>query len=121
QPLEYFDINDYGALWNPDWRLEGAARGGAGATYLDGEVLVTFPRDTRPCMLERTLKTPDGSPKLVLEVGYLPKRPWRLEVFADDDNLDTQLIGADGAPQWTTLSLVLSQYAGKTIKLRLYH
>ena len=48
QPLEYFDINDYGKLWNENWRLEGASRGGAGATYLDGAVLVTFPRDTRP-------------------------------------------------------------------------
>src|SRR6266849_4727500 len=32
QPLEYFDINDYGSLWNPDWKLSGGARGGAGAT-----------------------------------------------------------------------------------------
>src|SRR5260370_5883352 len=44
QPLEFFDINDYGKLWNENWRLEGASRGGAGATYLDGDVLLTFPR-----------------------------------------------------------------------------
>jgi hypothetical protein len=30
QPLEYFDINDYGKLWNPDQRLEGASRVGVG-------------------------------------------------------------------------------------------
>jgi hypothetical protein len=48
QALERFDINEYGKLWNPEWQLEGAARGGAGATYLDGDVLVTFPRDTAP-------------------------------------------------------------------------
>ncbi len=60
QPLEYFDINDYGRLWNPDWRLTGAGRGGAGATYLDGDVLVSFPRDTRPCRLEREFTLPAG-------------------------------------------------------------
>jgi hypothetical protein len=30
QALEYFDINDYGSLRDKDWKLEGAARGGAG-------------------------------------------------------------------------------------------
>jgi hypothetical protein len=134
QPLEYFDINDYGALWNPDWKLEGASRGGEGATYLDGDVLVTFPRDTRPCMLERTLKVSAGSPRLVLEVGYLKSRPWRLQVFVDDDNVTTQMIGQEeitarkdvpanaafAVPNWTTVEADLSKYAGKTIKLRLY-
>jgi len=76
-------------------------------------------------MLERTLAVPAGSPKLTLEIGYLAQRPWRLQVFADDDNLATQMIGAEGAasemPQWTAVSLDLSKYAGKTIKLRLYH
>jgi hypothetical protein len=134
QPLEYFDINDYGALWNPDWKLEGASRGGEGATYLDGDVLVTFPRDTRPCMLERTLKVPAGSPRLILEVGYLKSRPWRLQVFVDDDNVTTQMIGQEeitarkdvpanaafAVPNWTTVEADLSKYAGKTIKLRLY-
>jgi ADP-ribosylglycohydrolase len=134
QQLEYFDINDYGALWNPDWKLEGASRGGEGATYLDGDVLVTFPRDTRPCMLERTLKVSAGSPRLVLEVGYLKSRPWRLQVFVDDDNVTTQMIGQEettarkdvpanaafAVPNWTTVEADLSKYAGKTIKLRLY-
>jgi ADP-ribosylglycohydrolase len=135
QPLEYFDINQYGALWNPDWRLEGASRGGQGATYLDGDVLVTFPRDSRPCMLERTLTIPAGNPKLHLEVGYLKYRPWRLQIFVDDDTLKTQVIGVEdninakevpanaafAVPNWATLEEDLSKYAGKTVKLRLYH
>ncbi len=134
QSLEYFDINDYGALWNPDWRLEGASRGGEGATYLDGEVLVTFPRDTRPCMLERTLTVPSGNPKLTLEIGHLKYRPWRLQVFADDDNLTTQIIGAEettvtkdippnaafASPSWIAVETDLSKYSGKRIRLRLY-
>ncbi len=134
QALEYFDINDYGALWNPDWRLEGAARGGDGATYLDGDVLVTFPRDTRPCMLERTLTIPSGNPKLTLVIGSLKYRPWRLQVFVDDDNINTQIIGAADAivikdvpanagsavPNWITVEADLAKYADKTVKLRLY-
>jgi hypothetical protein len=135
QPLEYFDINDYGALWNSDWKLEGASRGGQGATYLDGDVLVTFPRDTRPCMLIHTLTIPAGNPKLHLEVGYLANRPWRLQVFVDDDIVKTQSIGVEdvgsskeipanagsAVPNWTTVEGDLSKYAGKTVRLRLYH
>jgi hypothetical protein len=135
QPLEYFDINDYGKLWNADWRLEGASRGGAGATYLDGDVLVTFPRDTRPCMLERTLTVPADKTKLRLEIGYLKYRPWRLQIFADDDNVTTEIVGkeetinrkdvppnaASAAPNWTTVEADFSNYSGKTVKLRLYH
>jgi hypothetical protein len=137
QPLEFFDINDYGKLWNPDWRLEGASRGGAGATYLDGEILVTFPRDTRPVMLERTLSIPAGTPKMVVEVGWLKFRPWRLQVFVDDENVKTQIIGREeslnvsvkeiprnaefAAPSWQTIELDCSKYAGKTVKVRLYH
>ncbi len=134
QPLEYFDINDYGALWNPDWRLEGASRGGAGATYLDGDVLVTFPRDTVPCMLERMVAVPAQRPVLHLEIGNLKYRPWRLQVFVDDTNLKTQVVGAektvdmglvppnaeDAPPAWTTMDLDLSRYAGETVRLRLY-
>jgi ADP-ribosylglycohydrolase len=135
QALEYFDINDYGKLWNPDWRLEGASRGGIGATYLDGDILVTFPRDTRPCLLERTLQVSGSNPHLILDIGYLRYRPWRLQVFVDDENLATQIIGAEDAvnpkdvppngafavPNWTTVNVDISKYAGKTVTLRLYH
>jgi hypothetical protein len=135
QALEYFDINDYGALWNSDWRLEGGARGGEGATYLEDNVLVTFPRGTRPCMLERELTIPPGSPRLRLEIGSLKYRPWRLQVFVDDDPLKTEVIGAEetivakdvppnaafAIANWTTTDVDLSKYSGKKVKLRLYH
>ena len=117
QPLEYFDINDYGKLWNPDWRLENASRA---ATYLDGDVLVTFPRDTRPAMLTRSVTVPAGNPHLNLSVGNLPGHPWRLQVFADDDNLATQVIDVASKDAWKEVSLDLSPYAGRTITLRLY-
>jgi hypothetical protein len=135
QALESFDINDYGTLWNPDWRLSGAGRGGAGATYLDGGVLVTFPRDSRPCVLERMLSIASGNSKLHLEVGHLKYRPWRLEVFVDDNLMKTEMLGEEqtidrknvppnaafAVPDWTALDVDLSKYAGKTVQLRLYH
>jgi hypothetical protein len=134
QPLEYFDINDYGHLWNPEWRLENAARGGEGATYLEESVLVTFPRGTRPCMLERKLTIPSGSSRLHLEIGWLKYRPWRLQVFVDDDDIKTEIIGREdtinakevppnaafAVPNWTTMDVDLSKYSGRTVKLRLY-
>ncbi len=134
QPLEYFDINDYGKLWNENWRLEGASRGGAGATYLDGAVLVTFPRDTRPCMLVRSIAVPAGKPQLTLDIGYLRYRPWRLQVLVDDDIVTTTAIGAEdpvdvkqvppndaaAVPMWKALTFDLSPYAGRNVTLRLY-
>ena len=122
QPLEYFDINDYGSLWNPDWKLAGAARGGAGVTYLDGDVLITYPRDTRPCLLERTVTLAADSPKLSLEVRSWGSRPWRLQVMVNDDALLNRVIGAADAPpgQWCPITVDLSAYAGKNVILRLY-
>jgi hypothetical protein len=58
-------------------------------------VLVTFPRDTVPCMLERMVAVPAQRPVLHLEIGNLKYRPWRLQVFVDDTNLKTQVVGAE--------------------------
>jgi ADP-ribosylglycohydrolase len=136
QPLEYFDINDYGSLWNPDWKLSGAARGGAGATYVMDDVLVTFPRDTRPCLLERTVAITASNAKLYFDAGAVGGRPWRLQVMADDDIALNQGIGSSGGtpvahipgaieekdpqPEWTPVTVDLSAYKGRTIVLRLY-
>ena len=126
QPLEWFDINDYGKLWNSHWRLAHASRGGAGATYLEWETntLVTFPRDTRPCRLEREVRIPAGPARLALTVGAVPNRPWRLQVLINDDSVMSQVIepGSTGKdPQYQNLELDLSKYAGKTVTLRMYH
>lgn len=126
QPLEWFDINDYGRLWNPDWRLVHASRGGAGATYLEWEknTLVTFPRDTRPCRLEREVQVPAGHAELALSVGAVPGRPWRLQVFANDSPVLMQTIashsGKEGI-QYQDLHVDLSRYAGWKVVVRLYH
>ena len=126
QPLEWFDINDYGKLWNHDWRLAHAGHGGAGATYLEWETntLVTFPRDTRPCRLERQVRIPDGSANLALTVGAVPDQPWRLQVLINDVSIMSKVIEPDAAgkdPQYQDLDLDISKYAGKTVMLRIYH
>ena len=78
-------------------------------------------------MLTRSLKVPAGKPRLMLDIGHMPRRPWRLQVFIDDDNLTTQVVGAeDGsisttAPAWKEVTLDLSPYVGSTVTLRLYH
>ena len=115
-----FDINDYGALWNPDWKLSGAGRGLGGATYLRGDVLVTSPRDTRPCLLEREVALGAGSPRLLLEVGAAAEHSWRLQVFVDDDKALEKTIDGEGESSWTRVEADLSKYAGQTVVVRLY-
>jgi len=117
QPLEFFDINEYGALWNAAWKLEGAGRGGAGTTYLDGDVLVTFPRGAHPCRLETDVTLPSGQPFLKLEVAADAGKPWRLQVFVNDDPLEPQTIDSRA---WKSIKVDLSRYAGQRVKVRLY-
>jgi hypothetical protein len=117
QAYEHFDINDYGPLWNPAWKLDGAGRGGAGTTFLDGDVLVTFPRDTRPCLLETAITVPQGQHRLSVDVRSDEGMPWRLEVFVDDDEAVQQMIDS---PQWRTVSVDLSKAGGSRVRVRLY-
>jgi hypothetical protein len=70
-------------------------------------------------MLERALTVPSGSSRLHLEIGSLKYRPCRLQVFVDDDNMKTEIIGAEdtintkevppnadfAVPNWTTRML----------------
>ncbi len=126
QPLEWFDIHDYGKLWNSDWRLAHAGRGGPGATYLEWETntLVTYPRDTRPCRLERDVQVRSGHSELALTVGAVSDQPWRLQAFVNDEAILTEIIATDSFRQdvqYRDFHVDLSKYAGQTVRLRLYH
>lgn len=126
QPLECFDINEYGSLWDAAWTLTHAGRGGPGATYLQWQdnTLVTFPRDTRPCRLEREAQLLSRASRLRLRVGCLPDQPWRLQVFANDSAVLTEVVSSnasDSAPHYREFQIDLSKLAGQSVRLRLYH
>jgi hypothetical protein len=129
QPAELFRLSDLTSWWNPSWTLERAGCGGAGGgmggirgiTYLDGEVLATYPRDeVRGCLLRRTVKLGE-SPRLTFEVGCDPGRAWELNVYADNTRLDKQILEGEGhARHWRTMEYDLKAFAGQEVTLRLY-
>ena len=129
QEAETFRLSELTRYWNPDWTLERAGFGGAGGgmrgirgiTYLEGDVLATYPRDeVRGTLLHRKMKL-EGAQRLVLEVAADPKRHWELSVFADNDRLHTEVVkGADSARVWKQVQVDLSAFNGREVRLRLY-
>jgi hypothetical protein len=125
QPAELFRPADLMRYWNPDWKLEGAGLGGISHpgtnTYLDGDVLVTFPRDELRGVVLRTEVAFGCGPSLDLEVAAEPGRAWRLEVFANNDRLLSELIeGAKEGLGWRTVHVPVQHLAGQRVQLRLY-
>ncbi len=92
-----------------------------GITYLDGDVLATYPRDeARSLVLRRTVKL-GSSPTLSVEVAAEPKRAWMLEVYAGNQRIHRQTIAGTGPGRTLIpLSFDLSAYAGRETTLRLY-
>jgi hypothetical protein len=129
QPAELFSLADLMQYWNPDWILERAGFGGAGGgmagirgiTYLDGDVLATYPRDeVRGTVLRRALKLGDH-PWLQFKAGVDPGRVWQLQIYVNDEKvLDKLIEGASAARQWQDISLDLSPYKNQQVVLRLY-
>jgi hypothetical protein len=129
QPAELFKLSDLMQYWNSDWNLERAGFGGAGGgmggirgiTYLDGDVLATYPRDeVRGLVLRRTLKL-SPNPALMFQAGADPRRAWELNVYANNKQMFKSVIaGADGGRQWREVNVDLSEFAGETVTLRLY-
>lgn len=125
QPAELFRPADLVRYWNPDWRLEGAGLGGISHaranTYLDGDVLVTFPRDELRGVVLRTQVNFGCGPSLDLEVAAEAGRAWRLEAFANNDRLLSELIeGGTSGLAWRTVHVPVEHLAGQNVELRLY-
>jgi hypothetical protein len=129
QSAELFKLADLMRLWNPVWTLERAGFGGAGGgmtgirgiTYLDGDVLSTYPRDeVRGTVLRRSVKL-DAEPILHFKAGVDSGRAWQLQVFVNDDKVLDQLIeGLAEGRSWQDIKLVLSKYKNQDVVLRLY-
>jgi hypothetical protein len=129
QPAELFKLSDLMRYWNSDWTLERAGFGGAGGgmpgirgiTYLDGEVLATYPRDeVRGTVLRRTVRL-GNAPVLKFKAGADPGRAWQLQVYVNDDKLlDTLIEGLSDSRSWRDINVDLSKYGSEEVVLRLY-
>src|ERR1700679_1559855 len=129
QPAELFRLSDLMRYWNPEWTLERAGFGGGGGgiegirgiTYLDGDVLATYPRDeVRGTVLRRTIRLGDH-PALHFSAGVDPGRAWQLQVYINDDKLlDTPIEDASTSRHWRDVNLDLSKYANQEVVVRLY-
>jgi hypothetical protein len=132
QPAELFSLGDLTKFWNADWKLERAGFGGTiggrgdtrGITYLDGDVLVTWPRDpVRGLVLRRDVKLSE-KPSLNFQVGADAGRSWQLEVYAGNKRVLQKRIEGFSEPnrerRWEQIQIDLSAFANQKIQLRLY-
>jgi hypothetical protein len=128
QPAELFKLSDLMRYWNPDWTLERAGFGGAGGgmpgirgiTYLDGDVLATYPRDeVRGTVLRRVVLL-GSNPILMFKAGVDPARAWQLQVYVNDDKLVDEIVdGLSETRQWRDIKVDLSKYKGQEVTIRL--
>ena len=134
QPAELFKLADLMEYWNPEWSLERAGFGGAGGgmpgirgiTYLDGQVLATYPRDeVRGTVLRRAMYL-GSAPLLKFKAGVDVGRAWQLQVFVNDKVAFDKLIdgksasGQSDSRHWEDIRIDLSDYQGQKVVLRLY-
>jgi len=119
---------------NRDWTMERAGFGGAGGgmpgirgiTYLDGQVLATYPRDeVRGTVLKRTVNLGSDS-SLQFKAGVDVGRAWQLQVYVNDEKMFDKLIdglydtGQSDSRHWEDISIDLSDYKNQKVVLRLY-
>lgn len=128
QPAELFPLSRLTEYWNPAWELQRAGFGGAGGgmggirgiTYVDGEVLATYPRDeVRGAVLTRQVALGE-KPVLSLDAGSDEGLSWQLDIHVNNDRVESKVItGASGGRTWQTLQVDLAPYAGKAVTIRL--
>jgi hypothetical protein len=127
QPAELFALAKLTEYWNPGWELQRAGFGGAGGgmagirgnTYLEGDVLATYPRDeVRGTVLTRRLAL-GANPILSLEAGADAGRSWQLEIYAGNHRVESKLISGDKQRTWQKVEVSLTPYANRTVTLRL--
>ncbi|MDX2151294.1 MAG: ADP-ribosylglycohydrolase family protein [Bryobacteraceae bacterium] len=149
-PPELFHPNQLTAFWDAEWTLERAGYGGPGGgvrnlrggSFVDGEVLATYPRDeVRGLLLRRSVNLGKNA-VLSLRVAADPGRAWQLTVYADNDKVLDRVI--DGGPQvewkdlptlsyayndyvlasqnrkWHDIEAALGQFAGKRVLIRMF-
>ena len=129
QPAELFRLADLMRYWNADWTLERAGFGGAGGgmpgirgiTYLDGDVLSTYPRDE----VRGTVLADDcnigQNPALKFKAGVDRGRAWQLQVYVNDDKvLDKLIEGRSERREWRDMKSIWRSMRNQEVVLRLY-
>jgi hypothetical protein len=130
QPAERFALADLTRYWNPEWRLEragfggdgvGAMRGVRGITYVDGDVLATYPRDeVRGLVLRRTVLL-GANPRLTFEIAADPGKAWELNVFVGNRQIHGTIVyGAAAEREFARLDFDLAEFARREVTVRLY-
>lgn len=134
QSAELFRLADLMKYWNPDWTLERAGFGGAGGgmegirgiTYLDDQVLATYPRDeVRGTVLTRTTHL-GSAPSLEFKAGVDVGRAWQLQVYVNDNKILDRIIDGlyrsneSDSRHWEDIQVDLSAYRNQSVVLRLY-
>jgi hypothetical protein len=135
QEAELFKLADLTEYWNKDWKLERAGFGGVPdripnaprgypkATYIEGDVLATWPRDeVRGVVLRRTVRL-SNNPRLRFEAGADTRRGWQLAVFVNNSRVLAKSVeGAEANLErtWEKIDVDLSEFRGKEVEIRLY-
>ncbi len=129
QPAELFHLADLTQYWNAKWKLERAGFGGAqggmpgirGITYLDNDVLSTYPRDeVKGVVLSRTLKVTQEK-ELSFNAGVDSQRIWQCLVYVNNKKVFDQMMeGTDEIRKWYSVKVDLTPFKGSAIKIRLY-
>lgn len=112
------------SLWNPAWKVSAPdfERTPLKLSEFHGRknVLLMHPFDEKkPTSLERTMKLEAGKPhKLTVTVAAHDQGDWELRIVVDGEAIKKSTIDHDGE-RWKTVTVDLSAYAGKEVKLRL--
>lgn len=130
QPAELFSLGELMQYWNPGWQLNRAGFGGAGGgmrgirgiTYLDSNVLITYPRDeVRGLFLQKEIVVGDNNKILSFAAGSEAKKAWSLSVYAGNERVFMKRItGGDSTFTWENIRVDLSAFAGKKKIIRIY-
>jgi hypothetical protein len=129
QPAELFTLADLTRYWNPDWQLEHAGFGGAGGgmpgirglTFLDRDILATYPRDeVKALALTRLIKL-NGQKELSFEAGVDSQRVWRCMVYENNTLLYDKLIQGNNEPRtWVPVKIDLKPCKDTAVTIRIY-
>jgi hypothetical protein len=123
-----FDVRRIRAMaphgWSGGWMIKASgSEMDPGIRPLWGKesALITHPESqSEPAALERRVRVPDKSPRLLLEVASFDRQPradWELRVKVDGTEVLRETINEPG--RWKTIEVDLSRHRGRTVNIRL--